>query len=230
MFDGWEGTHGFTFRPGQAYVIRTDMDTLTANGDTLRHIIAKADRINVVVTDLDTLTDAQLEAYPAFLAGLIPAVTAEYGRGHAVQLNLLTDRMLLDGMSNCNAGDESIALAPDGKLYVCPAFMHDGSQPVGILGTWADGELDIKNRQLYRLDHAPICRKCDAWNCRRCVWLNRRSTLEVNTPGREQCVSAHHERNASRALLASIRTLGTFLPDQEIPEITYLDPFEIARQ
>lgn len=230
VFDGWEETDGFTFRPGQAYVIRTDMDTLTANGDTLRHIIAKADRINVVVTDLDTLTDAQLEAYPAFLAGLIPAVTAEYERGHAVQLNLLTDRMLLDGMNNCNAGDESIALAPDGKLYVCPAFMHDGSQPVGTLGTWADGELDIKNRQLYRLDHAPICRKCDAWHCRRCVWLNRRSTLEVNTPGREQCVSAHHERNASRVLLASIRTLGTFLPDREIPEISYLDPFEIAKQ
>jgi len=62
------------------------------------------------------------------------------------------------------------------------------------------------------------------------VWLNRRSTLEVNTPGREQCVSAHHERNASRALLASIRTLGTFLPDREIPEISYLDPFEIAKQ
>ncbi|MEE1222143.1 MAG: CXXX repeat peptide maturase, partial [Bacteroidaceae bacterium] len=76
--------------------------------------------------------------------------------------------------------------------------------------------------------HAPICRHCDAYQCRRCVWLNRKTTYEVNTPGHEQCVVAHLERNASRELLNRIRRHGTFLPaNEEIKEIDYLDPFNV---
>ena len=42
---------------------------------------------------------------------------------------------------------------------------------------------------------------------------------------------AHLERNASRELLNSIRQHGTFLPDQEeIQEITYLDPFDVRKE
>ena len=82
--------------------------------------------------------------------------------------------------------------------------------------------LDIKNKQLHRLDHAPICKHCDAWQCKRCIWLNHKTTLEVNTPSHEQCVISHLERNASRELLRRIN-----LPNKEdIKEIDYLDPFD----
>lgn len=72
----------------------------------------------------------------------------------------------------------------------------------------------------------PLCRNCDACQCKRCVWLNRKTTYELNTPSHEQCVVAHLERNASRELLAAIRKHGAFLPQQEIKEIDYLDPFD----
>lgn len=91
--------------------------------------------------------------------------------------------------------------------------------------------LGIKNSQLYKLDHAPLCRHCDAYQCKRCIWLNRKMTYEVNTPSHEQCVMAHLERNASRELLNAIRKHGTFLPEQEeIKEITYLDPFDVRKE
>jgi CXXX repeat peptide maturase len=132
--------------------------------------------------------------------------------------------MMLKEMNNCGAGDTNITLAPNGKFYVCPAFYYeDEADSIGDL----EHRLDIKNKQLYRLDHAPICRHCDAWQCKRCIWLNRKTTLEVNTPSHEQCVLAHLERNASRDLLNNIRKYGTFLPEQEeIKEIDYLDPFD----
>lgn len=104
--------------------------------------------------------------------------------------------------------------------------MNEVCQKGYSIGSLEDG-LDIKNPQLYKLDHAPICRKCDAYQCRRCVWINRKTTLEVNTPSREQCIIAHLERNASRKLLTSIRELGVFLPGKEIKEINYLDPFDV---
>ena len=141
-------------------------------------------------------------------------------------------------MNNCNAGCENITLAPDGKFYVCPAFYQaqqkDGSEKTigeecakGFSTGDLKNGLDVKNAPLYQLNHAPLCRKCDAYQCRRCVWLNRKTTYEVNTPSHEQCVAAHLERNASRALLNNIRKHGSFLPNMpEIKEITYLDPFE----
>lgn len=222
VFDNWNDIASFATKSDRSYLVRTSKFDLYANVETIKALLPKLDRLVVIITDIESFGDADFEQYKATLSSLIPAVKDEYAKGHNVHFNLLTDRMFLDKMNNCNAGDESITLAPDGKFYICPAFYLDGSAAVGDL----ESGLAIKNQQLYRLDHAPICRKCDAWQCRRCVWLNRKTTLEVNTPSHEQCVVAHIERNASRKLLAEIRKLGEFLPDSDIPEIDYLDPFE----
>jgi CXXX repeat peptide maturase len=88
-------------------------------------------------------------------------------------------------------------------------------------------DLNIKNKQLYKIEYAPLCRICDAYQCKRCVWLNRKTTMEVNTPSHEQCVVAHLERNASRELLSELKPLYTEFPFKEIEKINYLDPFDI---
>ncbi len=139
-------------------------------------------------------------------------------------------------MNNCGAGETNVTLAPDGRFYVCPAFyLADENEDYGIgktrfsIGDLKNG-LNIKNPQLYQLDHASLCRQCDAYQCKRCVWLNRKTTYEVNTPSREQCVVAHMERNASRTLLLNIRKHGEFLPNTEIKEIDYLDPFDVRKE
>ena len=106
------------------------------------------------------------------------------------------------------------------------AFYYEQDYSIGSL----TGGLDIKNPQLYKLNYAPICRHCDAYQCRRCIWLNKKTTLEVNTPSHEQCVVAHIERNASRELLRRGRELGEFLPEKDIKEIDYLDPFEKRKE
>lgn len=222
VFDSWAAINYYPFDKSQIYVFRTTLHELTEQTAMLGLILPKTDRINIVVTDITEFAEVQRKQYSEFLLHLSAKVSNEYRKDHPVQLNLLTDRMFLDSMNNCNAGWESITLAPDGKFYICPAFYLDGGESVGDL----QNGLDVRNPQLYRLDHAPICRNCDAWHCRRCVWLNRKTTLEVNTPSHEQCVVAHLERNASRKLLKSIRELGEFLPGKEIKAIDYLDPFE----
>ena len=149
--------------------------------------------------------------------------------------------MMLDKMHNCEAGVSNITLAPNGKFYLCPAFYYDeqmqvfnqlnhhqpsSDRSVGDL----DNGLNIPNPQLLQLDHAPLCRNCDTFQCRRCLWLNRRLTWDINTPSRQQCVMAHIERNASRALLSDIRKVGEFMPQIDIKEINYLDPFEVRKE
>lgn len=225
VFDSLSSINYFQFKSETSYIIRTELENLIEQGMLVDPILPKVDRFNIVITNPLSLTEDNQESYAQFLDRLSQKVAEEYKKQHNLQVNLLTDRMMLGCMNNCNAGEEVITLCPDGKFYICPAFYADGEAGYSVGNV--DSGLDIKNPQLYRLDHAPICRKCDAWHCKRCVWLNRKTTLEVNTPSHEQCVMAHIERNASRELLSYIRTFGNYLPGKDIPELDYFDPFEL---
>lgn len=227
VFDNWNEWQNHLLEKEKVYVLRTDKKDLFANYRQMGACLSEITRLNIVITDLDTFTEVDFEMYKAMLSGLSDVLAVSYGQGGLPQLNLLTDRMLLDKMNNCNAGWENITLAPNGKFYICPAFYLEDE--TDSIGDTADG-LDIKNLQLYKLVYAPLCRKCDAYQCKRCIYLNRKTTNEVNTPSHEQCVISHIERNASRDLLVNIRKHRIFLPDKDIKEITYLDPFEIKEE
>lgn len=237
VFNGWEDTIGYEYKEDEVYVLRTDKAELFAKYQLLKDIISRVARLNIVITDIDTFTEEDFTTYKTILGELVEHTEALYVNGKNPQLNIFTDRMLLDKMNNCNAGDTTITLAPDGKFYACPAFyLADEKENFGLgKAKYSIGDLEcglnIKNPQLYKLDHAPLCRNCDAYQCKRCVWLNRKTTYEVNTPSHEQCVVAHLERNASRELMNRIRKHGTFLPEkEEIKEIDYLDPFEVKKE
>ena len=231
--------HGFSAlrdkqpEAGTTCVLRTTKAELFQQYAALKDLLPRLTRLNVVITDVETFTGADFETYRDVLTALAAVVEQCYVDRKSPQLNLLTDRMMLERMNNCNAGVENITFAPDGRFYICPAFYLAGDEEDYGLGKakFSIGDLehglDVKSPQLYRLDHAPLCHRCDAYQCKRCVWLNRKTTYEVNTPGHEQCVVAHLERNASRSLLANIRRHGTFLPGHEIEEIDYLDPFDV---
>ena len=209
----------------QVVVIRTPLQDLITHEKEVKELLKIVQRLNIVITDVEKFTENQKKAYRTWLGNVGSELEALYVKGKSPQFNLLTDRMMLTNMNNCGAGDSCITLAPNGKFYVCPAFYYENNEDNS--GDLING-IDIKNKQLFQLDHAPICRICDAWQCKRCVWLNRKMTLDVNTPSHEQCVMAHLERDASRELLANIRKQGTFLPDNpNISGLDYLDPFEI---
>lgn len=223
VFHGCKGLQYTKFDETQSYVLRTTKADLFDHYAFLKEMLDHVSRLNIVITDVETFTEEDFERYKMLLESLSVYMEQLYVNGKSPQINLLTDRMMLSQMNNCGAGDTNITLAPNGKFYVCPAFYYeDETDSVGDL----DHGLDIKNKQLYKLEYAPICRHCDAWQCKRCVWLNKRTTLEVNTPSHEQCVVEHIERNATRVLLENIRTHGSFLPEVSINEIDYIDPFD----
>ncbi len=208
---------------GAVCVLRTSLKELFAAEAAVADALRRVQRLNVVITDLDTFTDDHLAAYASLLDRWAALLKEEYLAGRTPQLNLLTDRMMLSAPNHCNAGVENITLAPNGRFYLCPAFYYTNPED-------SVDPADIPNAQLLRLDHAPLCRRCDAFHCRRCLWLNQRTTLEVNTPGRQQCIVAHTERDASRRLLAAIRSKASFMPEVDINQIDYIDPFDVKNE
>lgn len=222
-------------------VLRLTFSEMLKQKDRIAKLFANGKRVNLYITDVEQFTDEQIETYRQVLNEWNKALLELYKQGQSPQFNLLTDRMMLEKMHNCEAGISNITLAPNGKFYLCPAFYYDERMQVfnqmnhhqpssdTSAGDLEKG-LEIHNPQLLQLDHAPLCRNCDAYQCRRCVWLNRKLTWDLNTPSRQQCIMAHLERNASRSFLNEIRNFGEFMPQIDIKEINYLDPFDARKE
>ena len=210
------------------YIVRADRGELEEFSDSISDLLKGGARVVVVLTDIESFTDADLLSYKTLLEGLADCLCEDYQKGKSAQLSLLTDRIMLNEMNNCNAGVNNVTLAPNGRFYLCPAFYYDN--PNDDIGDLRRG-LTIKNQNLLDLNHAPICRNCDAYHCKRCIWLNGRLTLDSNTPSHQQCVISHLERNASRLLQQKLEEKGIRLnPSHEIKEIDYLDPFNIVNR
>lgn len=220
ILDSWDDLKKAKY--GEVFVFRTSKNMLFSRYRDLIEAIKRGCVVNLVILDIDTFNEEDFIVYKDILSLMVNEFGEMIDKDEMPQLNVITDRLILKQMNNCGAGDKSVTLAPNGKFYVCPAFYYEDTEDsVGDLNSG----LNIRNKQLYELLHAPICSHCDAYHCKRCVWLNRKTTLEVNTPSYEQCVVAHLERNASRELLELIKAKGKNITRMaEIDEIDYLDP------
>ena len=230
VFNHWQEMNNYEFDDSTVYVLRIDKANLFAQENVLKSYLGRMPRLNIVITDIDLFTESDIKKYQALLTSFCKEMKHMYLCGKTIQLNLLTDRIMLTQMNNCNAGVENITLAPDGRFYICPAFYYSKEdRDTFCIGDLRDG-CDIKAVKLFELSHAPLCRSCDAYHCKRCVWLNRQTTFDVTTPSHEQCVVAHVERNASRSLMLEMRKYGEFYPEQEICKINYTDPFDVRKE
>lgn len=232
IYNGIDCYQNRCFTTRTTSIIRTNKKELFDKFDQIQSIISEVPRLSLVITDLHDFTEKDFEQYKIILDAFVEYVFSYYCKGLNVQLNCVTDRIFLKGMNNCGAGMSNITLAPNGCFYVCPAFYQSANASTTMLEeTFAVGDiakgLKIKNCQLYDIKNAVLCGVCDAYQCRRCVWLNRKQTLEVNTPGREQCVISHLERNASLNLLNKLHSHDLLLEIENIKEIDYIDPFDI---
>lgn len=221
--DIWVTTINSDIESEVPVVVRLGKEEFFTNIDVLSSILGKVPRLNIVLTDIEKFDSNDFLKYNEALKKLSTLVERFLLSGKGTMLNLVTDRLVLNQMNNCGAGDTTITMAPNGEYYLCPAFYYNNEPSLNCV----ENRPLLKNQQLFRLDHSPICCHCDAFQCKRCIWLNKRTTLEVNTPSHEQCVVAHIERNSSKELLRRIRQKGNyFLDTDEIIDIDYLDPFE----
>jgi CXXX repeat peptide maturase len=225
---------------GDNVVLRLSVAEFIERQYDIATLLLQAKRLNICLIDIENFKDEQIEDYKRALATLNAVLLNLYKSAKQPQFNLITDRLQLTEMHNCEAGVGNITIAPNGKFYLCPAFYYDeqmgisnrmnhktkdASRSVGDL----EQGIDIPNKQLLQLDHAPLCRICDAYHCNRCIWLNQKLTWDNNTPSHQQCVISHLERNASRDLQIKMQEIG-YRFENEIKEINYLDPFDVKEE
>ncbi|WP_415294063.1 CXXX repeat peptide maturase [Clostridium perfringens] len=105
---------------------------------------------------------------------------------------------------------------------MCPAFYFDN--PKNSIGDLTSG-ININNEYLLDINNAPICLECDSYHCKRCVFINKKLTGEINTPSKMQCLITHIERKASVKLQQMLNENDDIF-FYELNDIDYLDPIE----
>ena len=203
-------------------LLRVPRRSLAVWPQVFAELTARVQRVVLVLLELQDWSDPELGEYERGLAQASEHLLERYLSGNFVELNALSDRLALEEPAECGAGLDHLTLAPDGQLYICPGFALCGEKPVGRLGE----EPNIPNQRLLRRDHAPICQKCDAFHCRRCVHLNLAATLELNTPPWQLCRAVHLERESARLLLGRLHERGLLRGLRPITSVSYEEPFE----
>lgn len=190
----------------------------------IAEMFCEVKRINIFISDLSSWGEEEILSYKEELKKISDYILQKYSQGqYGYQLNVLTDRLYADwdNDNDCGAGISSIAVAPNGKLYACPAFYFNN--PEKNIG---DLESGIRmNRNHYTREKSAMCVKCKSGVCNRCLYEGYKVCGELNVPSDTQCRINYVEANESRRLM---RKLDEVLPagfhmNRDLPELEYID-------
>lgn len=201
---------------------RQDLQQLAAHFQSLA---GKFGRLSLHLTGIEYFTETDLDTYASELAAISTSLQRLFAVGMRLEVNVLTDRMFLKARRHCDAGEKHVTIAPDGRCFICPAFLGENSAPIGRFDP-EQGYVTAAPATT-AFERAPLCTRCDAWHCKRCVWLSRKLTGEYNVPSQQQCRLAHVEREASRQLLLDLGRIEPFGRLPRIVELNYDDPLEL---
>lgn len=206
-------------------ILIVNKENLGNLADWVRNLISSNQRINIIPEDIDEWSYEHLESYEMQLAKIVDITRYCYQKENDIEINVLTDLWSLKEMCNCDAGESSFAIAPNGKIYYCPAFYFD--DPESFVGT-LDAGIDIKNPQLLNIKNSLICSLCDVYSCKRCKFQNKSITGEISVPSEMQCLVTHLERKMSMKLQKMLLDEKIITPLNLIKEISYMDPLELV--
>ena len=183
-------------------------------------------RLNLFISDMEKWDDETLKIYENMLTDIVTYLVNIYTLGDiSFQVNILTDRLLLqDGeVRDCAAGINSIALAPNGKFYICPGFYF--TNPDWSIGSITTG-LDEADKQRYFRNKSPMCHSCKATACQRCLLNSKITTDEINVPSSIQCrigyIQANAQKRLSDKLIEEQQDKYIFTASQ-LPKLNYVD-------
>jgi uncharacterized protein len=217
-----------TIRSGSGNcILLLSKDNIYKMIDFIKALYTENNRINLILEDVKEWTQKDLDDYESGLKSVSDFILETYQAGKPLELNVLSDLLDLNSMCNCNAGVDSFTLAPNGKFYICPAFYFE--DPDDDIGDTENG-IRIKNSYLMDIKSAECCLICDAYHCKRCKYLNNKYTGEIHIPSKNQCLTSHIERNATRILQQRLIEKGYIDPSRRIIKIDHLDPTELVKK
>ena len=151
-------------------------------------------RINFILSDIQFWSDEDLSLYSEQLINVASFIKENE---LSVNINVLHDVTVSERIYyGCDAGVNSYTLAPNGKIYICPAFYFENADKYSI-GDLDNGFVFKYGECLYN-NKFPGCSGCKNYNCRRCLYLNKMMTNEYSISPDIQCKVSNLEAEISK--------------------------------
>ena len=146
----------------------------------------KAKHVDVMLRDIEFWEAQDLQEYENQLELISEFIFDNYDFDnfrYNFSVNVL-DKNRIKKLKDCGAGKSSYTLAPNGKLYLCPAFYFEDEEKyyIGDL----DNGFNYKYQQEIDLQESD-CKDCKNLHCKRCVYLNKKLTNEYSISPEIQC-------------------------------------------
>lgn len=188
--------------------------------DLLTNLFVWEHRVNLYIKDLNVWEEKDLECYQRQLKKVAEYLYDRIKSADNIQLNVITDHYTFNTRTDCGAGTKSIALAPNGKIYVCPAFYFN--DPDFIIGDIENGIKKL-DKKFYKWEEGPICAECDLSVCSKCLFHNKSLTREIHIPSEIQCRINHIQKKISNELKQKLIESGLIAKRVDAGETE--DPF-----
>ena len=156
-----EGRRGIVSLTLNRYNLREQFD--------LRGVSTECYRLNLFFSDIEEWTDEDYVLLEIFLSHLKVFYEERNHSSKLLSVNLLDDSEL----TSCNCGLEAITVAPDGNIYICPAFYFEQKGAIGSIETVEDTMEYLK-------------RIGDCHCCQNCLFQNSIGTGEIRVKSYNQ--------------------------------------------
>lgn len=204
-------------------ILNVKQDEIRGLSKAIGELIKFSRRININITELDRhFNEEEYKHQMEIISDEIVSIWEN--EGGFKEINLLTDILFLDKHDNCQAGENTFVLSPLGKIYACCADLSNAEDD--FIGETTDGIIKEYGNYLYKIKNSNLCRICDAYQCRDCVYINKNNTNEYNVSPTFQCRKSHIERVVSLDLKSKLKNCSIISSEDtlEIKEYDYLDP------
>lgn len=207
-------------------ILNVNKDEINRLSEAIDELIKFTNRININITGLDKdFDEEQYKKHMEKISGTIAEIWEE--ERILKEVNLLTDILFLRKHDNCQAGENTFALSPSGKIYTCCANFSNSED--FYIGNIKEGITKEYMAHLYKVQNSNLCRNCDAYQCIDCIYINKESTKEYNVSPSFQCRKSYIEKKISLDLKNKLRNCP-IIDDEILPKIStndYLDPIAI---
>lgn len=184
-------------------------------------LFKKVSRINLNITNINKNFDEKL--YTEELKKISNYICDIKNSTSTIkELSLLTDLLFINEHDKCMAGHKTFVLAPDENIYTCCAVYSNESE--SNIGDLEKGIIKKYDARLYETKNSNLCRLCDAYQCKNCVYINKLYTNEVNVSPSFKCRKSHIERLISQSMMSKFELSEEKI--KSLSDLEYKDPID----
>lgn len=202
-------------------ILNVSTDDIANLSIAVMSLLKKVSRINLNITNInknfnENLYTEEMKKISNYICDI------KSGTSAIKELSLLTDLLFINEHDNCMAGHYTFVLAHNENIYTCCAlYSNELENNIGDLEKGITRKYDAR---LYETKNSNLCRLCDAYQCKNCIYTNKLYTNEVNVSPTFKCRKSHIERLISQSMMSKFELSEEKI--KSLSDLEYKDPID----